>query len=58
MAKFSKKVKGKEVGQASTYAAPHTMKGAKLDSDLPYTAGAKVMDDINISVAEIGRAHV
>jgi hypothetical protein len=46
MAKFSKKVKGKEVGQASTYAEPHTMKGAKLDSDLPYTAGAKVMDDI------------
>ena len=57
MAKFSKKVKGKEVGQASTYAAPHTMKGAKLDSDLPYTAGAKIMDDINISVAGLSKGN-
>jgi hypothetical protein len=29
MATFSKKVMGKEVGQASTYAAPHTMSGKK-----------------------------
>jgi len=27
MAKFSKKVMGKEVGDASVYAKPHTMKG-------------------------------
>jgi len=27
MAKFSKKVMGKEVGSASTYAAPHNMSG-------------------------------
>jgi hypothetical protein len=27
MAKFSKKMGGKEVGSASTYAAPHNMKG-------------------------------
>ena len=27
MAKFSQKVKGKEVGQAAVYAAPHDMKG-------------------------------
>ena len=27
MAKFSKKVMGKEVGSASTYAAPHDMSG-------------------------------
>jgi len=31
MAKFSQKVKGKEVGQAAVYAAPHTMKGEKMD---------------------------
>ena len=30
MAKYSQKVKGKEVGPASTYAEPHTMKGKKL----------------------------
>jgi len=57
MAKFSQKVKGKEVGQASTYAEPHTMTGKKLDSDLPYTAGAKVMDDINISVAGLSKGN-
>jgi hypothetical protein len=30
MAKFSKKVMGKEVGQASTYAKPHTMSGKNV----------------------------
>ena len=30
MAKFSKKVMGKEVGDAATYAAPHTMTGKEL----------------------------
>lgn len=30
MPKFSKKLKGKEVGQASTYAEPHTMQGKKI----------------------------
>jgi hypothetical protein len=30
MAKFSKKVMGKEVGDAEVYAQPHTMKGTAL----------------------------
>jgi hypothetical protein len=30
MAKYSQKVKGKEVGHASTYAEPHTMQGKKM----------------------------
>jgi hypothetical protein len=30
MAKFSKKMMGKEVGSASTYAAPHKMNGKAL----------------------------
>jgi len=30
MAKFSKKVMGKEVGDAATYAKPHTMTGKEL----------------------------
>ena len=30
MATFSKKVMGKEVGQADVYAAPHTMSGKKV----------------------------
>ena len=32
MAKFSKKVMGKEVGSADVYAAPHTMKGKAMNS--------------------------
>jgi hypothetical protein len=57
MAKFSQKVKGKEVGQASTYAAPHNMKGQPIKGDLPYTAGAKVMGDLNISVAGLSKGN-
>jgi N-acetylmuramoyl-L-alanine amidase CwlA len=30
MAKFSKKVMGKEVGEAKVYAEPHTMSGKKI----------------------------
>jgi hypothetical protein len=32
MAKFSKKVMGKEVGEAKVYAAPHTMKGKTMNT--------------------------
>lgn len=32
MAKFSQKVKGKEVGQATVYAQPHTMSGGKVNT--------------------------
>lgn len=31
MAKFSKKMMGKEVGSASVYAKPHTMSGGNVD---------------------------
>jgi hypothetical protein len=33
MAKFSKKVMGKEVGQASVYAEPHTMDGKPMNAN-------------------------
>jgi len=32
MAKYSDKMMGKEVGQASAYAEPHTMTGKKIDA--------------------------
>jgi hypothetical protein len=32
MAKFSKKVMGKEVGDAAVYAEPHTMKGTAMSA--------------------------
>ena len=44
MATFSKKLMGKEVGQASVYAKPHTMDGKA-------GTGAKVMQDPNTLAA-------
>jgi len=59
MAKFSQKVKGKEVGQAGVYAPPHDMKGkaTSIQADSAYTTGAKVMDNMNISVAGISKGN-
>ena len=57
MAKFSQKQGGKEVGQAAVYAEPHTMDGKKLKGDLPYKAGAKVMTEMNPSVAGISKGN-
>jgi hypothetical protein len=45
MAKFSKKMMGKEVGDASVYAKPHTMDGKA-------GTGAKKMKDPNTLSAE------
>lgn len=33
MSKYSHKLMGKEVGQASTYAEPHTMDGKKVNAE-------------------------
>ena len=53
MAKFSKKVMGKEVGQAEVYAPPHTMAG-KEGVDLKnagYEGGNRLKaDDLAVSV--------
>jgi hypothetical protein len=57
MAKYSQKQGGKEVGQAATYAEPHTMDGKKVKGDLPYTAGAKVMTEMNPSVAGLSKGN-
>ena len=48
MATFSKKLMGKEVGDAKVYAKPHTMSGGKVDiSSTGYDGGdrAKLGDD-------------
>ena len=59
MAKYSKKVMGKEVGAAEVYAAPHTMTGKTTNVDAydNYTPGAKVMDQMNMSVAGISKGN-
>lgn len=59
MAKYSKKLMGKEVGEAAVYAEPHTMDGKKVTiNDVnKYTAGAKVMDEMNPSVGGISKGN-
>jgi hypothetical protein len=46
MAKFSKKMMGKEVGDASVYAKPHTMDGKPLKA-------AKVVDPNTLSAKSV-----
>jgi hypothetical protein len=57
MAKFSKKVMGKEVGDASVYAQPHT--GAEAGVDIKnsgYNGGNRfTANDVNMSVGNISR---
>lgn len=56
MAKFSMKVKGKEIGPASTYAPPHTMTGSsdvKLGNG--YAAEPAKANSVNMSVGNIDR---
>lgn len=55
MAKYSKKVQGKEVGQASAYAEPHTMAGKKVTAkELPLQeSSVAYTDKMNMSVGNI-----
>ena len=58
MATFSKKMMGKEVGQAEVYAPPHTMDG-KSGVDIKnsgYQGGNRMKaNDVNMSVGNISR---
>ena len=58
MAKFSKKVKGKEIGDASVYAEPHTMTGASVKATTAKgKSGAAEMDDMNIASGNISKGN-
>lgn len=58
MAKYSHKVKGKEVGAASSYAEPHTMTGKKVTAkDVTNVSGAKFMAQMDPSVASIDKGN-
>ena len=59
MAKFSKKVMGKEVGSGEFYAAPHDMSGkaTNVNTYSGYTPGAKVMDTMNMSVGGVSKGN-
>lgn len=58
MAKFSKKMMGKEVGDASVYAQPHTMQGTPgvdISNSGYSTNRTSVANTLNVSVGNINR---
>ena len=55
MAKFSKKMMGKEVGDASVYAEPHTMKGGKVALGNGTQEEPTAANRVNMSVGNIDR---
>jgi hypothetical protein len=57
MAKFSQKVKGKEVGPASVYAKPHTMSGGSVSNDVKNVSGADAMKEMNVGVGVITKGN-
>ena len=59
MPKFSKKVMGKEVGDAKVYAAPHDMKGkaTNINTYDKSETGAECMTKLNMSVAGISKGN-
>lgn len=53
MAKFSQKVKGKEVGQAAVYAKPHSMSGGSVPKNKmvdPNTLSAKSVNPSTVAM--------
>ena len=59
MAKYSMKVKGKEVGPAEVYAEPHTMDGkaTNVNTYSTYKTGAEVVKTMNVSVGGISKGN-
>ena len=55
MPKFSKKMMGKEVGDASVYAEPHTMTGGKVKLGNGYDAEPTSANRMNVSVGNVNR---
>jgi hypothetical protein len=54
MAKYSKKIGGKEVGDASVYAEPHTMTGQKLSAqEGGISDNKKFLGEANASVGGV-----
>ena len=59
MAKFSKKIMGKEVGSGADYAAPHTMTGeaTNVNTYSGYETGAQCMNNMNMSTGGISKGN-
>jgi len=59
MAKYSAKMMGKEVGQASVYAEPHTMSGQRVTAETASLTkpGKDRLNEMNISVGGISKGN-
>ena len=58
MAKYSMKVKGKEIGPAEIYAEPHTMDGKKMTTAKDaVTKPGNGMDKVNMSVGGYSKGN-
>ena len=58
MAKFSKKMMGKEVGDAATYAKPHTMSGkaVKMEANPGKGPNKSKLDTLDMSVGAFSKS--
>ena len=58
MATYSKKVMGKEVGQANVYAEPHTMSGkaVKMEANPGKKPNRSKLDTYDVSVGAISKS--
>jgi hypothetical protein len=58
MAKYSMKVKGKEIGPAEIYAEPHTMDGKKITTAKDaVTKPGNGVDQVNMSVGGFSKGN-
>lgn len=59
MAKYSKKVMGKEVGDGALYAPPHTMDGkpTNVKTYTPIATGSRAVDEINMSTGYYSKGN-
>lgn len=58
MANFSKKLMGKEIGEAKVYAKPHTMDGKEMKSTKSaVTKPGNCLDKANISVGGVSKGN-
>jgi hypothetical protein len=58
MAKYSMKVKGKEIGPAEVYAEPHTMSGKKITTAKDaVTKPGNGVDQVNMSVGGYSKGN-
>lgn len=54
---YSKKMMGKEVGQAAVYAEPHTMDAKKVTAKVPEKTGTQYTNEMNIGSGVVTKGN-